>query len=88
MKMENKKTNLMIRDMIEMLMDEGGLSEEEVIDSAMLNFVYQYFNGDLEEDETIYILNQLGYECDLPLLREEKERRAARLAKRKARKGV
>ena len=86
--MENKKTNLMIRDMIEMLMDEGGLSEEEVIDSAMLNFVYQYFNGDLEEDETIYILNQLGYECDLPLLREEKERRAARLAKRKARKGV
>lgn len=86
--MENNKTNQMIRDMIEMLMDEGGLSEEEVVDSAMLNFVYQYFNGDLEEDETIYILNQLGYECDLPLLREEKERRAARLAKRKARKGV
>lgn len=84
--MDNNKTNQMIKDMIEMQITESGLSEEEVIESSMLSFVYQFFNGDLMDDEILYILNELGYECDMPLLKEEKEKRAARLAKRKARK--
>ena len=84
--MDNNKTNQMIGDMIETQITESGLSEEEVIESSMLSFVYQYFNGELKDDEILYILNELGYECDMPLLREEKEKRAARLVKRKARK--
>lgn len=84
--MDNNKTNQLIRDMIETQIAESGLSEEEVIEPSMLSFVYQYFNGELKDDEILYILNELGYECDMPLLREKKEKRAARLAKRKVKK--
>lgn len=84
--MENNKTNQKIRDMLEFQMDESGLTEEEVIETTMLSFVYQYFNGEIEEEEMLYILNELGYECDLPLLKQEKEKRIAKLAKRRARK--
>ena len=84
--MTKKEMKQKVENMIVDQMNESGLTEEEVIETTMLSFVYQYFNGEIEEEEMLYILNELGYECDLPLLKQEKEKRIAKLAKRRTRK--
>ena len=78
--MEITKTNKKIKDMLDAQMDESGLSLEEVIEPAMISFICQYFIGEIDEDEIVYILNELGYECDLDLLNQEKPKWLAEMS--------
>lgn len=72
--MEINKTNTKIKDMLDAQMSESGLSVEEIVAPTMLSFVYMYFNSEIEDDEILYISDKLGYECDLSLLKQEKNR--------------
>ena len=71
-------------EMIEWLIDEGsGLEREEVIETAMINFVYKYYDGEYNEEEIIQLCDYLGYEVDIKELNKEKDKRNKRKQRRK-----
>ena len=84
--MNKKEIKEKVKTMIEVQMDESGLSEEEVTETTMMSLVYEYYQDDITLEDLCAALDYLGYTYDVSSLEKGKEERNARLAKRKARK--
>lgn len=63
--MTKKETKQMIDDMFQSLSDEGsGLSKEEVLEPAIINFVLMFRKGEISGDELIQIGKEINKEFD------------------------
>ena len=65
-------------------MIEFGLSEEEARNIVKENYVLNYIYGDIDEEEFLGLINEMGYEVEnMKALRDERESRKIRLEIRK-----
>ena len=80
--MIKKKIKQKIKDMIDVQMDESGLSEEEVLEPVMISLIYEFYDDQITLEDLMYGLDYLGYTYDEEVLIKNKKERKARKEKK------
>ena len=73
-----------VEELIESLMEEGGLEREEVLDAALMNCLWQYDYDEISREDLASMAKYLDADIDIDLIDEVKASHQKQRAYRKA----
>lgn len=73
-----------VEELIESLMEEGGLEREEVLDATLMNCLWQYDYDEISREDLVSMAKYLDIDIDIDLIDEVKASHQKQRAYRKA----